>query len=203
MKRFRLYPVITLCFLVFFFNVCACQAQSRDELLQPQKLMDAIGVKPGMIIGEAGAGEGYFTFKLARRVGETGRVYANDIVERVFKVIERRCQRDGITNITTVLGEVEDPLFPTAELDMVFMVAAFHDFERPVKWLKNAKRYMKPDATLVIVERDPERWGQGGYHFMTREEILNTVAKSGLKLVRVDTFLSIHNIYIFKYGEQE
>jgi len=160
--------------------------------------MDAIGVKPGMVIGEAGAGEGYFTFKLSRRVGETGKIYANDIVERVLDVIERRYEREGITNITTILGKVEDPLFPKGELDMVFMIAAFHDFEKKVEWLNNVRPCLKPGGTLVIVERDPDKWGRGRSHLMSKEEILETVKKSDFKLDRIETFLPTHNVYVFR-----
>jgi len=197
MRRFRSYSLIALCILVLASGVFLAQSR-RDAQVQPEKLMDAIGVKPGMVIGEAGAGEGYFTFKLSRRVGETGRVYANDIVEKVLKVIKDRCEREGITNITTILGKVEDPLFSKGSLDMVFMISAFHDFEKKVEWLNNVKPYLKPGATLVIVESDPDKSGRGSGHLMTKDEILETVKKSIFKLDRIETFLPTHNIYIYK-----
>jgi len=198
MRRLHKAVQVVLCLTVIFLNVCVAQS-SRDALMQPEKLMDSIGVKPGMVIGEGGTGEGYFTFKLARRVGNTGKIYANDIVERVLRVIERRCEREGITNITTILGEVEDPLFPKGELDMVIMVMAFHDFEKPVEWLKNVKSCMMPTATLVIVERDPDRSGSGQSHYLTKEEILETVKKAGIfELERIEMFLRSHNIYIYR-----
>lgn len=198
MKRLRSYPLIALCILVLASGLFLAQSR-RDAQVQPEKLMDAIGVKPGMVIGEAGAGEGYFTFKLSRRVGETGRVYANDIVERVLKTIENRCEREGITNITTILGKVDDPLFPEGALDMVFMISAFHDFEKKVEWLNNVKPYLKPGATLVIVESDPDKSGRGSGHLMTKDEILETVKESIFKLDRIETFLPTHNIYIYKF----
>lgn len=197
MRKFRLFPLFVVFFLMMFTGVSAAQS-SRDALVQPEKLMDAIGVKPGMVIGEGGAGEGYFTFKLARRVGPNGKVYANDIVERVLRVIDRRSEREGFTNITTILGEVDDPLFPKGELDMIFMIAAFHDFEKPVEWLKNVQPCLKPGGTLVIVERDPDKMSSGRSHFLTKKEILDLVKRSGFTLDRIETFLSLHNIYIFK-----
>ena len=78
--------------------------------------------------GEAGAGRGYFTFKLARRVGRSGIVYANDIDEAALAQIESRCRSEGIQNIETVVGEIEDPRFPEEGLDLVIMVYALHDF---------------------------------------------------------------------------
>ena len=159
--------------------------------------MDSIGVKPGMIIGEGGAGRRYFTFKLADRIGPTGKIYANDISSSALSAIRNRCRREGINNIETILGDVDNPLFPDG-LDMIFMVAAFHDFEEPVAWLKNAKTSMKPEATLVIVEKDPERYTPGASHHMTKDEILDTVKRADFELVKVEMFLDRDNIYIFR-----
>jgi ubiquinone/menaquinone biosynthesis C-methylase UbiE len=183
--------------LAFSLNLYACQESRRDKWIQPERVMDAIGVKHGMVIGEGGAGKGYFTFKLARRVGPTGKIYANDILERVLQTIEKRCQKEGVSNITTVLGKIDDPLFPEGELDMVILVMAFHDFEKPVDWMINVKPSMKSDATLVIVDKDPVKWGQGWNHFMTKEEILETAQKADYELLRIETFLERDNIYIF------
>jgi len=198
MKRLLLASIIVLCLLVFSLNVCADQSSSRDTWQMPEKVMDAIGVKPGMVIGEVGAGEGYFTFKLSRRVGNTGKIYANDIVERVLQTIRDRCEREGISNITTILGKVENPLLPKGELDMVIMVYAFHEFEKPVLLLNNLKSSMKPNTNLVIVERDPEKYSRSRRHFMTKEAILKTVKKADFELVRIETFLPRDNIYIFR-----
>ncbi len=85
---------------------------ARDAELQPERVMDAIGIRPGMVVGEAGAGRGYFTFKLARRVGETGKVYANDIDNDALAHVRERCRDESVRNIETVLGEVADPPFP-------------------------------------------------------------------------------------------
>ena len=197
MRKYSLFPVTTIC-LLFLFSWVSIAQSSRDAQVQPERLMDTIGVKQGMVIGEAGAGRGYFTFKLSRRVGETGKIYANDIAQRALDVIDRRCEREGITNITTILGKVEDPLFPENELDMVFMIAAFHDFEKKVEWLNNVKPYLKSGGTLVIVEVDPDKVGRGHSHLMTKDEILETVKKSDFMLDRIETFLTYHNIYIYK-----
>ena len=92
---------------------------SRDAWQQPEKIMDVVGIEPGMVIGEAGAGDGYFTFFLSERVGETGHVFANDIVKSKLAGIERTCERDSITNITTIFGEPDDPLFPPVAVQEV------------------------------------------------------------------------------------
>jgi ubiquinone/menaquinone biosynthesis C-methylase UbiE len=174
------------------------QDAHRDSQLMPEALLDSIGVRPGMIIGEAGAGQGYFTFKLANRVGPTGHVYANDIDEGALKVLWNRAQREGIAQITTVKGEVADPLFPVQDLDMVVLVVAFHDFEKPVAWLKKAARYMKSGANLVIIDVDPDRWGRGHYHYWTLKKISGYLETAGYRKIRVYTHLPRHNIYIYR-----
>jgi len=176
----------------------AYQSDSRDKIEQPEKVMEATGVKPGMVIGEVGAGRGYFTFWLARGVGGTGKIYANDIDRSALSYIERRYADEKIANIETVPGTVDDPRFPLAALDMVFMVNAFHDLERPVELLANLRPCLKPDATVVLMDRDPARFPDPDHHFLTRAEVEETVGRSVFETVRVETFLRDHNLYILR-----
>jgi predicted methyltransferase len=90
----------------------------RDRDLQPGKVMDAINLKQGMIVGEAGASYGYFTLWMSKRVGNKGIVYANDIDAAVLGLLVERCKSENITNIKTVLGSEDDPFYPTDDLDM-------------------------------------------------------------------------------------
>jgi len=154
--------------------------------------MDTVGVKPGMIIGEAGAGRGYLTFKLSKRVGDEGKIYANDIDKSVLRAIENRCKREGVGNITTVVGEVEDPLFPETALDMIIMLHAFHDFTKKVEWLKNAKKYMKESASLVIIDR------HDSHTRLNKERVQELGKEAGYLLAQYETFLSSDYIYVFK-----
>ena len=189
--------------LVLFFHLSPTLfADSRDRIHQPEKVMDLAGVEPGMVIGEVGAGEGYFTFKLSGRVGENGKIYANDIVERVLRSVRRRCERDGITNIETIVGEVDDPLFPEVALDRVFIVNAFHDLARPAALLDNLIPSLKPGASVVILDHDPVKYNDRRGHFLTQEEVLERIGESRFELERMETFLPQHNIYIIKPRNQ-
>jgi ubiquinone/menaquinone biosynthesis C-methylase UbiE len=178
-------------------SVSRAQDAHRDRELMPEALLDTIGVRPGMVLGEAGAGQGYFTFKLAARVGPTGHVYANDIDAEALRVLWNRAQREGVSQISIVKGRVADPLFPVRDLDMVILVVAFHDFEKPVEWLKNARKYMKQNAPMVIIDVDPDKWGRGHYHYWTSEKITDYLEAAGYEKIKILTHLARHNVYIY------
>lgn len=189
----------------FFFIVISflalypfLRADVRDSYHQPEKVMNAVGVKPGMTIGEVGAGRGYFTFHLSRRVEDSGKVYANDIDSRALASIRRKCEEEGIANIETIVGEVKDPLFPHDVLDMVFIVNAFHDLAKPVELLNNIVPSLKPGAQVVIIDRDPDKVGGFNRHVLTQEEVLEHIKNSDFDLDRIETFLPQHNIYVIK-----
>jgi len=200
MKQTKVVP-----FFIFFLGVflsTQLHADVRDKWHQPDKVMDIAGVQLGMVIGEVGAGHGYFTYHLSRRVGDLGKIYANDIVRRKLNYIADECQKRNISNIETILGEVEDPLFPENQLDMAFMVNVFHDLEKPVALLNNLAPALKPRATVVIVDRDPEKFSDPTEHFLRQEAILEKIRESVFQLDRIETFLPQHNIYIITLKER-
>jgi ubiquinone/menaquinone biosynthesis C-methylase UbiE len=181
-------------------NVSFGQAD-RETWQPPEKIMDAVGVKPGMRIGEAGAGRGYFTFPLARRVGPEGVVFANDISTSSLDVIRSRATAEGLDNIRIVLGAVEDPLFPEKDLDMVVMVYVLHMLEQPVEFARNIVKYLKPGGTLVIIERNTTRERAHYPSFMTNRQILETMGETTWNLARTETFLPRDTIYIYEARE--
>jgi ubiquinone/menaquinone biosynthesis C-methylase UbiE len=194
MKFLRCFFFIAFSLALYLFP----QTDVRDRHHQPDKVMDVVGVKPGMVIGEVGAGGGYFTFHLSRRVGDSGKIFANDISTRALASLRRKCEAEGITNIETIVGQVEDPLFPDTVLDMVFIVNAFHDLARPVELLNNLVPSLKPGAPVVIIDRDPDKVAGFNRHVLTQEEVLAHIRSSDFELDRIETFLSQHNIYIIK-----
>jgi ubiquinone/menaquinone biosynthesis C-methylase UbiE len=180
---------------LFFINFLQFDS-NRDLWQQPEKIMDTIGVKPGMVIGEPGAGEGYFTFKLSQRVGKAGKIYANDIEKKKLEKIRETGEEKGIKNITTILGEQNDPLFPCDQLDMVVMVYVFHHLKNPVAYLKNIKPSLKDGANVIIIERDPKKYEDNYNHFMNNEDILEKIKKAEYTGIKIATFLPRDNIYI-------
>jgi len=170
----------------------------RDRDLQPEKIMDIIDLHQGMIVGEAGASYGYFTFKMSRRVGNGGIVYANDIDAAALQLIEKKCRSERITNIKTVVGAVDDPLYPRNDLDMVVVFDCLFEFSQPVDWMRNTRKYLKPEGRLVIVDPDSSKFGSPG-HFLSRERIRNFARESGYTFINVDdSFLKSHMIVVLQ-----
>jgi len=188
--------LVTAACLVFV-AASASDDADRETWQPPEQILDTAGVRPGMKIGEAGAGTGYLTFHLASRVGDSGIVYANEISETDLAAIRARADREGVANIVTVLGEVKDPLFPENDLDMVIMVYVLHHLERPIAFMKTLRSYLKSGASVVIVERNTRQDRSHYPEFMTNNQILETIQQSGYELERTETFLPKDTIYIF------
>jgi ubiquinone/menaquinone biosynthesis C-methylase UbiE len=166
--------------------------------LDIQRAMDVVGVVPGMVVGEAGAGDGYFSLPMARRVGTAGAVYANDISGRALDRLASNARREGLANIQVVAGDVDDPRFPRQDLELVVIVHAFHDFSQPVEWLRNVRRYLRPGAAVAVIDRDPSQGG--GDHFWPRDRILGYAEKAGFEPVKVVDDISRHLIIVIRPG---
>lgn len=164
----------------------------------PEEVMDSMGIEPGMVIAEVGAGRGRYVVHMARRVGDGGRVYANDIDEGALDYLEFRCKRDSIDNVATILGEVTDPLLPAGILDVVYMINTYHHLDKPVELMRNIIPGLKPDGILAIIEHDPEKHPAGESESTGREELFEQAGLAGFEPVRVMTFLLRDNIYIFR-----
>ena len=110
LKTYKQLIPILLILIALLPQLFLGQNTYRDRELQPEKLMATIGIKPGLIIGEGGAGHGYFTFKLADHIGPTGKIYANDISSSALSAIRSRCKREGVNNIETILAGDKDAI---------------------------------------------------------------------------------------------
>jgi ubiquinone/menaquinone biosynthesis C-methylase UbiE len=164
--------------------------------LDIERAMDAVGVAPGMVVGEAGAGDGYFTLPMARRVGAAGAVYANDISRRALDRLLSNARRERLDNIHAVEGDVDDPRFPRRDLELVVLVHAFHDFSQPVEWLRNVRTYLRPGAAVAIIDRDPSQGGDS--HFWPRERIVRYAGEAGFEPVKIVDDISRHLIIVLK-----
>jgi ubiquinone/menaquinone biosynthesis C-methylase UbiE len=134
----------------------------REAWQKPDQVMDALGVAEGTVVADLGAGGGWFTVRLAHRVGPHGRVYAVDVQRLMIEAISRRVQREGYTNVETVLGAEEDPKLPEgAQLDAVLIVDAFPEMPDPVKLLRNVARKLTAQGRIGIIDYRPGDGGPG------------------------------------------
>jgi ubiquinone/menaquinone biosynthesis C-methylase UbiE len=210
-KRLALFPAagLLLALVLQGGSAWVCGGQSAlpgerwtNERQPPDKVMDAIGLKPGMVVGEVGAGRGRYTVHLAARVGAAGRIYANDIDEADLAVLADRCRRDHLANVKTIVGRVDDPLFPEKSLDLAFMVLTYHHLAEPVELLKSLKSSLKPGATVVVIDPDPAKEpGRPASEYTPRDKIEREAAAAGFEIARVETFLSRDSLFILRVKE--
>jgi len=161
-----------------------------NRLQPPEQVMDAIGIRPGMVGAEIGAGRGRYVVQLAVRVGETGKIYGEDIDAAALRHLEQRCARWGLTNVETILGEVSDPKLPDGELDFIFVISAYHHFDDPVALLGAARASLKPDGMLAIAE-----WLRS----TSPEKMEAQMTDAGYRLERTETSLEENGLYIYVF----
>lgn len=173
----------------------------------PGKIMALLGVKPGMTIGEVGAGRGRMTVYFAKEVGPSGKIYANDIDELSQAYLKGRCRRLGITNVEFITSKPDDPLLPEKSLDMAVMVLVYHMIDKPDKLLENLKKSLRNDAYLIIIDPVDElidrefgidRSTPGMKPPTIKERIRNSAIAAGYDIGRIDTSLSSDLIFFLK-----
>jgi ubiquinone/menaquinone biosynthesis C-methylase UbiE len=126
----------------------------RDKVQEADKVMDVAGVMPGMTVADIGAGEGYYTIRLAARVGEKGRVLAQDIIPVVRDTLADRVYRERLDNVSVKLGAAADPKLPADSFDRVFMIHMFHEISAPYEFLWRLRPALRPGGRVVIVDAD-------------------------------------------------
>jgi ubiquinone/menaquinone biosynthesis C-methylase UbiE len=127
---------------------------ARDRLGEAEEVMRLADVKPGMWVADVGAGEGYYTVRLARAVGPKGRVLAEDIVPDVRDTLAERVQREGFDNVAVKLGTPDNPLLPRQSFDRVFLVHMYHEVQSPYAFLWHMREGLKPGGLAVVVDSD-------------------------------------------------
>jgi ubiquinone/menaquinone biosynthesis C-methylase UbiE len=131
----------------------------REQEEAPTKAIEALELKPGMVIADIGAGSGYYTSRLAKKVAPSGRVYATDIQPGMIEILNRRVKAEGLTNVETILGVMDDPKLPPSSIDLAIMVDVYHELQQPQVFLQRLKPAFKPGGRLVLLEfrkEDPQ-----------------------------------------------
>lgn len=164
-----------------------------NRLQPPEQVMDAIGIEPGMAVAEIGAGQGRYVVQIAVRVGKEGKVYAEDIDAAALRHLEQRCAKWGLEHVETILGDVTDPRLPQGELDVIFVISAYHHFQDPVELMRKARPSLKPGGVVAIGE-----W----LNATSPEKVEAQMNAAGYELNRTETFLEKNNLYIYIFRPQ-
>lgn len=127
---------------------------ARDERNEAQVVMDLADIRPGMTVADIGAGEGYYTVRLAERVGADGRVLAQDISREALERLGRRVERERLENISIKLGGAADPQLPPDSFDRIFMVHMYHEVTEPYAFLWRLWPALNAGGQIIVVESD-------------------------------------------------
>ncbi|KEQ52586.1 Ubiquinone/menaquinone biosynthesis methyltransferase [Sphingobium chlorophenolicum] len=128
--------------------------EARDRVNEAEDIMDRAGIRAGMTVADIGAGEGYYTVRLAKRVGDNGRVLAEDIMPEVIEALSRRITREDWRNVSVRLGAPENPRLPDNSFDRILMVHMYHEIAEPYAFLWNLSPALKPGGELIVVDAD-------------------------------------------------
>jgi predicted methyltransferase len=175
----------------------------RDHYQKPQEVISALGLKKGEVIADIGAGSGYFTFPLARQVGNHGRLYAVDVSPDMIIHVNRRIRDLKVNNVITVLCPVDDPLLPEASVDRVFICDTWHHIEGHPHYLALLKRTLKPGGQIVMIDFKKAQTPVGPPLEMriSREDLLSEMEANGFRLFAEHTFLEYQYFLVFKPGK--
>ncbi len=174
----------------------------RDEWQQPERIMDALGIADGAKVADVGAGGGWFTLRLAQRVGPNGRVYAEDIQREMIESIGHAVERQGLRNVETILGTDTDPRLPPG-LGAVIMVDAYPYLSDPVAILHNIGTSLTPTGRLGVIDFKKDGAGGPGPPIGGRVDpgvIISDATAAGLRLESNETFLRYQYLLIFGRG---
>jgi predicted methyltransferase len=176
----RLFPPLDLGLL---------EGPDREAWQKPDQIMDALSIADGAVVADLGAGGGWFTLRLARRVGPNGLVYAQDIQPPMIEGISRRVQRENLKNVRTVLGTATDPHLPGG-IDAVLIVDTYHEMDDPARpeiiltLLGKIARSLKPQGRVGVVDFTPGGGGPGPSpeERVDPDAVIAAAAAAGLKL---------------------
>jgi ubiquinone/menaquinone biosynthesis C-methylase UbiE len=170
----------------------------RRNWQNPEAILTVIGLKAGLTLVDVGCGEGFFAIPAAKIVGKKGRVYALDLDEDAIKELKKKAAREGLKNLSAVVGGAEDTVVCEACADIVFFGIVLHDFNAPAKVLAIAKTMLKPAGRLVDLDwkKEPTGFGTPLQIRFNEEQASNLIREAGFKVERAEQAGPFHYIII-------
>ena len=151
----------------------------RDEKLHINRVMDILSIAPGKTVADIGAGSGWFTVRAARRVTESGVVYAVDINPDAIRHIAHRAQQEHLRNVKSVLSKADDPGLPANAVDAVLLLKTYHEVANPIALLRNLRTSLRPNARVGVIDRT----GNGEDHGVQKEVVIREAGQAGYRLL--------------------
>jgi len=172
----------------------------REREEHPDAALDAIGIARGSRVADIGAGAGYFTWRLAERVGAEGKVYATDIQPEMPALLRRNMSARKLANVEAVQGAVDDPGLPGESVDVALLVDVYHEFSEPQKMLRGIRGALKPGGRLVLLEyrKEDPAVPIKVEHKMTVAEVRAEVEPEGFRFEKVLETLPRQHILVFR-----
>ncbi len=155
------------------------ETPGRDERLHIDQVMDALAIAPGKNVADIGAGSGWFTVRAAKRVTNSGGVYAVNINPKAIEYINNRINKEQLHNVRTILGKPDNPGLPVYSVDSVLLLKTYHEVANPVALLRNLRPSLRPGARVGIIDRD----GDGTDHGVHREVVIQEAEQAGYRLL--------------------
>src|SRR5262245_35740210 len=177
----------------------ALEDPKRDLYQKPQEVIMALGLKPGEVIADIGAGSGYFTFRLAHHVDDTGKVYAVDVSSDMIRHINRRIRDLKVTNVVSILADPDDPLIPKGSVNRFFFSDSWHHIDNQTKYLSLMKKMLKPGGEIVMIDFHKKDLPVGPPMQMkiAREDLIKQMESNGFRLTKEHTFLPYQYFLVF------
>jgi ubiquinone/menaquinone biosynthesis C-methylase UbiE len=176
------------------------ERNERESEEHPDAALDALKLKPGMVVADVGAGTGYMTLRLAKRVGPSGKVYGEDVQPEMLRRLRQNATKAGFENIEEVLGTESDPKLPAGKLDLILLVDVYHEFSQPQAMVRKMREALKPDGRLVLLEyrKEDPAVPIKPEHKMSVEQVRMEIEPEGFHLEPVIETLPRQHILILK-----
>lgn len=176
------------------------EREGRAETERPEIVLRAMELEDGDVVADLGAGTGFYTRRLARAVGPSGKVWANDIQPEMLDRLQELAKKEGIGNVVTVVGTETDPKLPPGTFDWILMVDVYHEFQQPEPMLAKIREALKPDGKVALVEYRAE--GDTAAHIhelhkMSVEQVLAEWVPAGFRHVDTIEELPTQHLFIF------
>ncbi len=190
MLRYQLLLVIIALPLFGLAQYTSSDWDERDEWMDVDRLMKLGGVESGQHVADIGCHEGYFSMHLARKVGLRGKVYAVDVREDRLEKLNRNAKDRSLLNITTILGDYDDPKLPRKELDLVVIMDTYHEMRDYMTVLEHVKQALKPSGKILILEKlkshakDKSRKEQTSSHTLSPHFVRKELQEAGFKVIQ-------------------